>query len=166
MDNEEKEKLEIETVDKINYNSKAHREYLFKIFRKNRKTISFWLIKCIFLKDLKQYAKSICSSAWDLADVKRSVGFSGTKDNRWLYSNLLKWKPCRSPEIMGTDGKMVHLITKFTNEVALIEENNKTLWQRFIDLALEKKVGCIIDAGAICVGKSLRDEIVPWIAEH
>jgi hypothetical protein len=33
-------------------------------------------------------------------------------------------------------------------------------------LALEKKVGCIIDAGAICVGKSLRDEIVPWIAEH
>lgn len=61
---------------------------------------------------------------------------------------------------------MVHLITKFTNEVALIEENNKTLWQRFIDLALEKGVGCIIDAGAICVGKSLRDEIVPWIAEH
>lgn len=67
---------------------------------------------------------------------------------------------------MGTDGKMIHLITKFTKEVALIEENNKTLWQRFVDLALEKKVGCIIDAGAICVGKSLRDEIVPWIAEH
>jgi hypothetical protein len=33
-------------------------------------------------------------------------------------------------------------------------------------LALEKGVGCIIDAGAICVGKSLKNEIVPWIAEH
>jgi hypothetical protein len=44
--------------------------------------------------------------------------------------------------------------------VALIEENNKTLWQRFVDLALEKKVGCIIDAGAICVGKSLRMKLL------
>ena len=67
---------------------------------------------------------------------------------------------------MGTDGKMVHLITKFTRNVCLIAENEKTLWQRFVDLALEKKVGCIIDAGALCVGKSLKDEIVPWIANH
>ena len=28
------------------------------------------------------------------------------------------------------------------------------------------KVGCIIDAGALCVGKSLENEIVPWIAAH
>jgi hypothetical protein len=75
----------------------------------------------VFLRDLKQFEKAICSSAWDLADVKKSVGFSGTKDNRWLYSNLLTWKPCQTPEIQGTDGKMIQLISKNTNEVVLIE---------------------------------------------
>jgi hypothetical protein len=120
MDEDARNKFELKTVEKINYNSKAHRDTLFHIFKKNRKTVAFWLIKCIFLKDLRQYARSICSSAWDLAAVKRSVGFSGTKDNRWLYSNRLKWRPCNTPDIRGTDGKMLHLITKFTNEVALI----------------------------------------------
>ena len=105
----------------INYNSKVHRDLLFQVFKKNRKAIAFWLVKCVFLKDLKQYAQSICSSAWDLAAVKKSVGFSGTKDNRWLYSNRLKWRPSTTPEIKGTDGKMLYLITKYTNEVALIE---------------------------------------------
>lgn len=61
---------------------------------------------------------------------------------------------------------MVHLISEFTNEICLIEENKDIIWKRFVDLALLKGVGCIIDAGALCVGKSLRDEIVPWIAEH
>lgn len=48
----------------------------------------------------------------------------------------------------------------------MIEETRQTLWQRFINLSLEKKVGCIIDVGALCVGKSLKHEIVPWIAMH
>jgi hypothetical protein len=97
MDAEAKDKFGLKNVEKINYNSKSHRELLFSVFRKNRKTIAFWLVKCVFLKDLKQFARSICSSAWDLADVKNSVGFSGTKDNRWLYSNMLTWKPCQTP---------------------------------------------------------------------
>ena len=109
----------------------------------------------IFPKDLKQFKKSICSSAWDLANVKKSVGFSGTKDNHWLYSNKLTWSPCETPAIKGTDGKMLYLIAKFTKSIKLIIENEKTLWQRFIDLALLNNVGCIIDAGALCVGKSL-----------
>lgn len=70
--------------------------------------------KCIFPQDLRQYERSICSSAWDIADVQKSVGFSGTKDNRWLYSDKLYWKPCQTPNIKGTDGKMVYLIKKYT----------------------------------------------------
>jgi hypothetical protein len=39
------------------------------------------------------------------------------------------------------------------------------MWKRFVDLALSKEVGCIIDAGALCAGRSLRNEIVPFIAD-
>lgn len=115
MEEKARKSFELKTVEMINYNSKAHRDLLFQVFKKNRKAIAFWLIKCVFSKDLKQYSKSICSSAWDLAAVPKSIGFSGTKDNRWLYSNRLKWRPSTTPQIKGTDGKMLHLITKFTN---------------------------------------------------
>lgn len=49
------------------------------------------------------------------------MGFSGTKDNHWLYSDKLNWKPCQTPSIKGTDGKMIHLITKNTIKICLIE---------------------------------------------
>lgn len=61
---------------------------------------------------------------------------------------------------------MIYLATKYTKDICVIVENEKPLWQRFVDQSLEKKVSCIIDVGAICVGKSLKNEIVPWIAEH
>jgi hypothetical protein len=102
--------LKLKTAKEIDYQSAAHQEALFDIFKKNRKTIAFWLNNCVFPKDLKEYSHSICSSAWDLAYVKKSVGFSGTKDNRWLYPYFLHWSPSKSTEILATDGKMMHLI--------------------------------------------------------
>ena len=90
---------------------------------KNRKTIAFWLNKFVFPTNLRQYNKSICASAWDLADVPNSVGFSGTKDNHWLYSDKLKWTPCDVPAIKGTDGKMIYLIRNNTLNIRLIQEN-------------------------------------------
>lgn len=90
---------------------------------------------------------------------------------------MLKYLKSETPDIQGTDGKMVHLITQFSR-VCMIREDDKIkgddkigagekiLWKRFVNLALSNKVGCIIDAGALCVGRSLRKEIVPWIAEH
>lgn len=139
---------------------------IYHLYRRNRRVISFWLNKCVFPSNLKQYTQSITASAWEFADVPYSVGFSGTKDNRWLYPNMLNWKPCDTASIKGTDGKMIHLITKFTQDIKLIRETKDSQWQRFISTALKMKVGCIIDAGALCVGKSLEDEIVPWIANH
>ena len=174
---DKREDFELKDVEKIVFNSKVHKNILFKMFSKNRNTITFWLIKCVFPRDLKKYKLSITASAWDLANVSQSVGFSGTKDNRQLYSNLLQYLKSKTPDIEGTDGKMVHLITKFS-KVCMIEEDKKIerknkigedkriLWKRFINQALSHKVGCIIDAGALCVGRSLRKEIVPWIAEH
>ena len=94
LDEKDKEELEIDRANKINFNSKAHISKLFELFRKNRKTVAFWLNKCIFPRDLKQYMRSICSSSFDLADVEESVGFSGTMDNHYILPNKIKFKPC------------------------------------------------------------------------
>jgi hypothetical protein len=63
---------------------------------------------------LVQYKNNICSSSFDLADVNESVGFSGTMDNHWLLPDKIKFTPCQTPSIKGTDGKMIDLTIKFT----------------------------------------------------
>ena len=54
--------------------------------------------------------QSITASSWDLAKVNKSVGFSGTKDNHWLFPSYLHWKPSKSLSIKGTDGRMLSLM--------------------------------------------------------
>ena len=62
---------------------------LFKYFQHARGTIAFWLTHCVFPKDLQQYVESITASSWDIADSKFSLGFSGTKDTRWVFPHYL-----------------------------------------------------------------------------
>lgn len=64
---------------------------------------------------------------------------------------------------------MIHLLTKNTLAIEPIEDGHESLWQRLCTQALKlvkDGLGCIIDAGAILVGKSIEKEIVPWIGNH
>lgn len=45
--------------------------------------------------------------------MKESVGFSGTMDNHWILPKKIKFSPCETPSIKGTDGKMLYLASKF-----------------------------------------------------
>ena len=73
--------------------SKNEINELYQTFWKCRPTIAFWLNKLVFPSDLRQYTDSITSSCWDIADAAESIGFSGTKDNRWLFPPQLSWIP-------------------------------------------------------------------------
>ena len=129
----------------------------------------YWLNNCVFPKDLKQFEQSISASSWDISYVERSIGFSGTKDNRWLLPERLKWECSQNDSINGTDGKMIHLMLHHTISVSHISDSDFSLWQRFCEDSLKlisEGVGCIIDAGAILAGKSLEAEVVPWICKN
>lgn len=64
-------------------------------FRNCRQTISFWLEKIVFPTDLRQYFESITASSWDIANAAESIGFSGTKDSRFVFPSQLNWVPSR-----------------------------------------------------------------------
>ncbi len=104
-----------------------------------------------------------------MAAVEQSLGYSGTKDSHFLLPLKLTWQPSPNDVINGTDGKMIHLLIKHTLTIDPIEDGADSLWMRLCQQALElipNGVSCIIDAGAILVGKSLEKEIVPWICKH
>jgi hypothetical protein len=94
----------------VNLESSAQKKMLYDCFKNSRSTISFWLICCVFPTDLAQFLKSITASCWDLASSKNSVGFSGTKDTRWLMPEYLHLEMNTNHEIKGTDGKMISLM--------------------------------------------------------
>ncbi len=97
---------------------------LYQIFKYCRTTIVYWLINCVFPNDLKQYEKSISSSSWDMAYVQKSLGYSGTKDSRFLLPNKLTWQPSPNDIINGTDGKMIHLLMYNTISIEPIRESH------------------------------------------
>jgi hypothetical protein len=41
-------------------------------------------------------------------------------DNHWLLPNKIKFNPCQTPSIKGTDGKMIDLTIRFTKEICVI----------------------------------------------
>ena len=84
---------DISEFKQINIDSSAQIEYLYEKYRFNRNVIAFWLIHAIFPKDLKQYKQSITSSCYDIAYTNKSIGFSGTKDTRWLFPSYIRWEP-------------------------------------------------------------------------
>jgi len=92
-----------------------------------------------------------------LSYVEDSVGFSGTKDTHWLFPLRLKLEKSPSDIINGDDGSMLHRMRCHTIDIKSIEEGDQNLWERLCIQTLKlikSGVGCIIDAGAILVGKS------------
>lgn len=98
--------------------------------------------------------------------MQSSIGFTGTPDCRLLFPHSVTWDPTPNENILATDGKMIYLAIKHTKRLISLVEDKMPLWQRFITKALENEANCIIDAGALCVGRSLKHEIVPWLANH
>lgn len=84
--------LGIENATEIKTDSNSQMQKLFDCFKNNRKFISFWLINCVFTKDMKQYKQSITSSSWDHSDVPLALGFSGTKDLHRLFPTYLSYE--------------------------------------------------------------------------
>lgn len=60
---------------------------------------------------------------------------------------------------------MLDMIMKNTISILDIKQCDSPQWQRFVKSALVEEVSCIIDAGALLVGKQLK-EIVLWISQQ
>ena len=105
---------------------------LFEAYRFNYKFISFWLINCVLPNDMVQYLETLTSSSWDHSDVKKSIGFSGTKDMHQLFSHNLKFEHSSNNRIKGTDGNMIELVFKNTLDIIEVNDGELPLWKRFL----------------------------------
>lgn len=94
---------------------------MYTELRRSRAVCFFWLKHCVFPVDLLQHEESITSSLWDIANMPDSLGFSGTKDNHYLFPSYVKYSPIPIPIIQSTDGKMANLLIDNTISIEVLK---------------------------------------------
>ncbi|QRW06891.1 hypothetical protein RhiLY_05890 [Ceratobasidium sp. AG-Ba] len=74
-------------LDGVNLkDSEQFAKHIFPTFSRNAAAINFFLNSVVFPKEAKQFSQKLCTSGWDLTEIKThlTTGFSGTNDNRYL----------------------------------------------------------------------------------
>lgn len=170
----------IDIVDKIDLTNKTQIDNLFQYFKKNTRTIDFWLNAFVFPIQTDQYPKRLVANAWHLADNRDSklIGFSGTNDNhRILPLQVTQYLPFNSTEeiwqrLLATNGRMLDVICKKTLTCKELAQDKKSvdalkffLRNLFQIRGRNVQAHALIDSGAILAGNSNR-EIADFILKE
>jgi hypothetical protein len=139
----------------------VQRTALASIFRYNVPLIDFWLRRITLPQDTRNYSAQLASNSWHLANVTRSVGFSGTTDSNdllplWVHpvDNMRTM-----PELRATNFKMIDLIiSQSSGRVEYIQGavddrgSEIEQWKLVIQRAVERGCHSLLDAGALLSG--------------
>lgn len=140
MSIEDKER--INSVRKIDPSNPSQFAIMYKYFKYNIATVSFWLKFNVFPVETKQFENKLVATAWNLADNKQigCRGFSGTSDNRLLLPLQVHQhevdEPSGSKALRATDGKMWQLLLenpRYSSMKSNSDEGNS--WQLVIKKA-------------------------------
>lgn len=147
--------LSIKNVRNLDIENAKISGSLYKSFRSNFATISFWLKFCVFPVETMQYTLKLTASSWDLTNNTKILcrGFSGTDDNKLLLPLQVHQNLVEDDELLAANGKMIDLILQQAYVTLNVHETN-TSHLKIIEYALTTGCSGIIDAGAALVGIS------------
>ena len=153
----DEQKKALGTVDKLDLTSEPQFDLLFKAYKYNMATISFWLNSCVFPRETMQFPNRLVANAFNLTDIPsgKVIGFSGTKDNNLLLPLHVQQRLPADEEMAATDGKMLSLVLRSSVHCLTNESEDRS--KLFADSVLERAVlhdqsSALIDAGASMAG--------------
>ncbi len=164
--NYDAEKLKkIDNFRKIDVSNASLFEILYDTYRYTMETIDFWLNNFVFPTDTAQYPYRIMMSSFNIAH-ERAIGFSGTRDMRFLLPLPMCQKEPDSRELEATDGKMLAMMLSKSEYTPIKTKPDQPLWQTLLDMVVTEKADALIDAGSLLAGISnsqaaayLRDKV-------
>ncbi|CUG26577.1 Hypothetical protein, putative [Bodo saltans] len=98
----------------VDLNNVAMVTELYPILHDTIPVIGFWVRFCVLEQECKHFPSMLMGSAWDIANVPRAVGFSGTSDAQCLLPESIRFEDHPSDAISGATGQMIRLVTKHT----------------------------------------------------
>ena len=173
----------LDAVTKIDLTNSILLALLVQYFKYNIATINFWLNTNVFNIETMQFPHRLEATSWDLATNSKSqvAGFSGTNDDMIIMPSTLEWVEQEDLALIGTDGKMLHLISTNASFLSLQQhdnynqeiQNNQLQWKILLDLVIRETgidtshgTCALIDAGALMAGAHSNEVIARYLAEH
>jgi hypothetical protein len=149
-----------DSIDKIDMSNSVQFTALASIFRYNVPLIDFSLRRITLPQDTRNYSAQLSSNSWHLANVTRSVDFSGTNDSNDLLPLLVHPVDMRNmPELRATSGKIIDLIiSQPSGRVEYIQGavddrgSEIEQWKLVTQRAVERGCRALLDAGALLTG--------------
>mmetsp|Transcript_15222 Transcript_15222/g.22444 ORF Transcript_15222/g.22444 Transcript_15222/m.22444 type:complete len:250 (-) Transcript_15222:19-768(-) len=168
-------------VNKIDMTNCKHFEILLTYFKKNPRTIDFWLNNCVFPGELDQYPQRLVANSWHMAHMGKNhcLGFSGTNDNHWILpltiQQHLPWDTKDSiwRNLLATNGRMVDVMMRKTIGCKELEKGRPfEILLKFIKSPTTCKnkpvthIDALIDSGALLAGFSNRSVAHDVLTEY
>ena len=161
-------------VTKIDLSNTIMIDLLVQYFKKNMKMINFWLNNCVFPVETMQFPYRLEATAWDIASnsANQVAGFSGTNDDRLIMPSSLDWVEQTDLSLIGTDGKMLHLLQKAEVECIGTLDSKQPLWEIVLEAVVARAekdsthhTCALIDAGALMAGATDNEKVVTYLAK-
>ena len=172
---------ELDSVVKIDLSNNMLVTLLVKYYRYNTATINYWLESVVLPVETMQFPSRLEATSWDIAtnSSKKVAGFSGTNDSKMLLPTSLSWTDSNEIELKATDGKMIHLISKYSSFYVLPKKldvlnqtkRNFMQWMETLDTVIDLSKTCgtflaaLIDSGALMAGTSNKNVAI-YLAER
>lgn len=147
-------------------------EYIFPLFRFNKRVIDFYLNCFIFPKEAKEFLLKLSTSGWDLAEAKAHpiTGFSGTNDNRYYLP--LSTDRCDLMSLSGTNARVIlYLLQPENNHYKCAQNirgqrlNTDQLLDVIVDATLNPPVTVLIDVGAQVLDLQNKQVAERWLSK-
>ena len=171
----------LDSVVKIDLSNYMLVTLLVKYYRYNTATINYWLESVVLPVETMHFPRRLEATSWDIAtnSSKKVAGFSGTNDSKMLLPTSLSWTDSNEIELKATDGKMIHLISKYSSfyvlpkklDVSNQTKNNFMHWMDILDTVIDLSKNCgtylaaLIDSGALMAGTANKDVAI-YLAER
>ncbi|CUG26494.1 Hypothetical protein, putative, partial [Bodo saltans] len=142
----------------VDLNNVAMVNGLYDVLHDTIPVIGFWVRFCVLEQECKHFPSMLMGSAWDIANVPRAVGFSGTSDAQCLLPESIRFEDHPSDTISGATGHMIRLVTKHTiGTVETIAASVNTVGrsEMVVRHALSHECQVVIDIGGLFAGTDL-----------
>lgn len=141
-------------------------ENVYVHLNRSKEMIDFYLNHLVLPKEMKEFAKKLSSSGWDIARTKRHpiTGFSGTNDSKYILPLSIRQRDL--PEQLSTNAGVLACLLRPENTFDSTITGEEFDAEILLDLAItsEPPVRVILDVGAQVLKLRNKEVASRWLS--
>lgn len=172
-------------IAKVDVDNKPLLKLIHQRLGRCMEPIFFWSNTFVYPVDTDQFPSKRATSAWNLCDAK-TVGFSGTDDNRYSLPRPMTQLTQDEEQLRATNGEMIRMVLDCTKSIEVLQtsylkddrsmkkllafqstrkQDDLPLWKTVLEKCVQLGVHALIDVAGLMAGSDT-DKISVYLAER